>query len=149
MSVTTHLHTRLGASLRWRTRARVVEVLGWLVFTSLLVTACGSGVARRAPTQRDIDRILSAMSDIVYQCESVATGYVAGADEASLRHDVDALVSASQQVRGNASFVVQAGDGQGERTTLSKQLTLAEENLGQADCSPGQARRIATSPGGR
>lgn len=88
------------------------------------------------------------MSDIVYQCESVATGYIASADEASLRRDVDALLSAHRQIRSNASFLIQTGNSQGERTTLGKQLTLAEENLTEASCSPAQARRIETSRGG-
>jgi hypothetical protein len=108
----------------------------------MALTACG-GAARPAPTQRDVDRILAAMSDIVYQCQSVAAGYVAGADEPSLRRDVDALLGAYHRVRADAPFTIGASSGQGERTTLRKQLALAEITLADAGCSPTQARRIA------
>jgi hypothetical protein len=87
------------------------------------------------------------MSDIVYQCESVATGYVASADEPSLLRDVDALLNAYRHVSSDAQFAIQTPNGPGERTTLRKQLTLAEGSLGNANCSPGQAHRIAAALG--
>jgi hypothetical protein len=87
------------------------------------------------------------MSDLVYQCQSVAAGYVASADEASLRRDVGALLGAYRAVRADAPFKINAANGQGVRTTLRMQLTLAEANLADGGCSPAQAKRIAASVG--
>lgn len=139
MTVESDNRARLGGAPVWRACACIIGVLG-----CLLLAACG-GSTRRAPTQRDVARILAAMSDIVYECQSVAAGYVAGADEPSLRRDVDALLTAYRKVRGDAPFAIPAAGGHGERTTLRKQLGLAESNLKDGDCSPAQARRIAAS----
>jgi len=87
------------------------------------------------------------MSDIVYQCESVATGYVASADEPSLLRDVNALLSAYRHVSGDAQFAIRTRSGPGERTTLRKQLALAQGSLANANCSPRQAHRIAAAVG--
>jgi hypothetical protein len=82
------------------------------------------------------------MSDIVYQCQSVAAGYIAGADIPSLRRDVDALLGAYRQLRPDATIAM----GSAPRLTLRRELILAEANL-QAGCSGSQARRIAATVG--
>jgi hypothetical protein len=148
MSTERHVHRQLSASPRSRTATLAPAALCWLVLTSLALAACGGTAARPAPSQGDVNRILTAMSDIVYQCESVATGYVAGVDEPSLLRDVDALLTAYRHVSGDAQFAIRTPTGPGERTTLRKQLTLAEGSLANADCSPGQAHRIAAALGG-
>ncbi len=143
-----HMHRQARASPRWRTPTWVIAGLCGLTFTSVALSACGGSAARPAPTQGQVNRILTAMSDIVYQCESVATGYVASADGPSLVRDVDALVNAYRHVSGDAQFAIRTPSGPGERTTLRKQLTLAEGSLANANCSPGQAQRIAAALGG-
>jgi len=108
----------------------------------LLAGGCGGGT-KRAATQRDVNTIAAAISDIVYQCQSVAAGYIARADGASLKRDVDALLDAHRQLRANATLVIGAAPALTTRTTLGKELALAERNLQEADCSPAQARRVA------
>lgn len=143
MSAERHMHRQLRASPRWRTSSWVLAAL-----SCLTLAACGGATARPAPTQGDVNRILTAMSDIVYQCESVATGYVASADGPSLLRDVDVLLNAYGHVSGDAQFAIRTPNGAGERTTLRKQLTLAQGSLANANCSPGQAHRIAAALGG-
>jgi hypothetical protein len=112
----------------------------------LLGGGCG-GATRKAPTARDVNTIGAAVSDIVYQCQSVAAGYVASADSAPLRRDVDALLGGYRRLRPDAPFVVGASTGVTLKTTLRSELSLAERNLQNAGCAPGQARRIAAAIG--
>jgi hypothetical protein len=132
---------------RRRTLLEVTAVIGCLMLGPPLLCACGGAASKPPPTHHDVARIVAAMSDIVYQCQSVAAGFVAAADQPALRQDVDALLSAFRRVRGDAPFAIGATSGQGQRTTLRKQLTLAEGNLTDGGCSPGQARRIASAVG--
>jgi hypothetical protein len=101
------------------------------------VTACG-GASKRAPVPQDVATIAGSLSDIAYQCQSVAAGYVAGVDGASIRKDVDALLRVSRRVQPDARFSVGA-----LHTTLHSELALARANLEGQGCAPGQARRLA------
>jgi hypothetical protein len=120
-------------------RALAALVLGVLCWMS---TGCGEG--KRAPTQRDVNVIAAAMSDVVYQCQSVAAGYLAGADSNSLRRDVDALLDAYRRLRADATIAI----GAPPRLTLRRELVLAEANL-RSGCSGREARRIAAAVGPR
>jgi hypothetical protein len=113
---------------------------------SLLASGCGGGI-KHAPSQRDVNTIAAAMADIIYQCQSVAAGYIASADGASLKRDVNALLDAHSRLQANAIFVIGAPPAVTTRTTLRKELALAERNLKEAGCSPAQARRIADALG--
>jgi hypothetical protein len=127
--------------LRLRRRCLRTAIAGAIC---LAATACG-GAPKQAPTKHDVATIAASLSDIVFQCQSVAAGYVASADSASIRRDVDALLGAYHRVRPDAPFAVGAPPRVTRHTTLRKELSLAQRNLSNAGCSPAQARRIATA----
>lgn len=117
-----------------------------MVPACVLAGGCG-GTSRRAPTGRDIRTISAAMSDIVYQCQSVAAGFTASADTAALRADVDELLGMYHRVRADAPFALSGSSALTVHTTLRKQLAVAAGNLENGDCYPAQARRIAATVG--
>lgn len=133
----------VGSARGRRRRPRTVAVAVASVGIGLALTGCG-GSARRAPTPRDVTTVAAAMSDIAYQCQSVAAGYVASADASSLQRDVDALLDAYRRVRPDAPLVIGP-----LRTTLRRELRLAELNVRSAGCSAAQERRITAVLDGR
>lgn len=122
-----------------RRRLRCV-VLGCVI--SVALASCGgdSVPPRRKPSPRDVSTIAAALSDIVYQCQSVAAGLVSGTDSAGLHRDVDALLATYRRVRPNAPITIGA-----LQTTPRRELTLAGENLQQSGCATVQARRVAAA----
>ena len=104
--------------------------------------ACGGGSSRKPPSQADIAKIAGSVSDIVYQCQSVATGFIAAPDAATIKRDVNSLVSANQRVQADASFVLGSESALKRKTTLNKEIALAAHNLQLGDCSPAQAKRL-------
>ena len=123
-----------------RGRSRVVAtVIASIV--CLLVGGCGG--AKNPPTQRDVNVVAAAMADIVYQCQSVAAGYLSSADSAGLRRDVNALLDAYHRLRADATIPI----GARHRLTLRRELVLAQTILRQSGCSEGQAGRIAAAVG--
>lgn len=113
--------------------------LGW---TCLCLTGCGAA-PRSAPTQQEAATIAASVSDIVYQCQAVAVGYVASADNVSLNHDVDALVDAVRRLRVDSPFVVGTPPGLTQRTTLRREVALSARILQDPGCAPTQAQRLA------
>lgn len=113
-------------------------IVGWVCLT---LAGCGS-TPRRNPTQRDVATIGAAVSDIVYQCQSVAAGFIAAPDPGSLKHDVNSLLKVDQDVRANATFQVGSAVGIRRKTTLSKEVGLAARNLMNANCAPAEAKRL-------
>lgn len=107
------------------------------------IAGCGSNT-KTAPTQQDVVAIGAAVSDIVYQCQSVATGFTAGPDLSALRRDVDTLLNVSKHVRPDARFVSGSASGVTPTTNLRQQISLATQNLTLAACAPAQAKRLAT-----
>lgn len=99
----------------------------------------GSGSSKRTPTGRDIAVIGASVSDVVYQCQSAAAGFIAGPDRAAVKRDVDRLVALLSQVELDARFRF---TGRPEPTTLRAQAEQATRSL-RADCAPEQARRLA------
>jgi hypothetical protein len=112
-----------------------------------VVSGCG-GVSKQPPTQQDAAAVSAAVSDIVFQCQSVAAGFVASADSHSLQHDVNMLLSTYRRVQPNASLAIPSSSGSTFSTTLGKEMSLAEENLAPATCAPSQARRLQAALGG-
>ncbi len=106
------------------------------------VVACGGGSDRKPPTQADITKIATSVSDIVYQCQSVATGFIAAPDATTIDRDVNSLVSANQHVQADASFTVGSQSVLKRKTTLSHEIALAAHNLQLGNCSPTQAKRL-------
>lgn len=92
----------------------------------------------RAPTHQDVAAIAGALSDIVYQCQSLSAGFVASVDAPSIRRDVDGLLRIYDAVRPDARITIGA-----LHTTPRKELTLAQANLQGGDCAPAQAHRLA------
>lgn len=109
------------------------------VVLCLAAAGCGgSRPVRRAPTQRDVATIEAAMVDITNQCQSSAA-FVATADAASLRRDVNALLRTYRSVDPDARMSIGA-----LRTTTHRELEVAHTDL-QDGCAPHQARRLAVA----
>jgi hypothetical protein len=103
----------------------------------LAATACGSE-AKQAPSRQEVATVAQSVSDIAYQCQSVAAGFVAGVDSASIKADVSALLRVWRRARPDAKFSVGA-----QHTTLRKELELAQANLQGGACATAQAQRLA------
>jgi hypothetical protein len=128
----------------WRFRRALA--IAALVCAGLMPTACGSA-ARHPPTPSDVSAISAAVSDIVYQCQSVGAGFVAAPDTPSLAHDVTVLVDADRRVRPDAGFVLGTGSGIRRRTSLRSEIVLAAQVMAQSGCLPAQARRLPATGG--
>jgi hypothetical protein len=108
------------------------------IAVSAIAAACGGGPEKRQPTERDVAAIGTSVSDVVYQCQSAAAGFIAGPDRAAVKRDVDRLVSVAADVQADAPFRFR---GRGSRTTLRDQVAVAVRSL-RAECSPQQAKRL-------
>jgi hypothetical protein len=109
----------------------------------LTATACGATEpVRRTPTKQDVATIAQTLSDIVYQCQSVAAGFVAGADPAAIKGDVDALLRTYRRVRPDARLTIGP-----LHTTPRKELALAQANLQMAGCAPAEGREVLATEG--
>jgi hypothetical protein len=98
----------------------------------------GGGSSKRAPTQRDVAVIGAAVSDVVYQCQSAAAGFIAGPDRTAVARDVDRLVAVAADVEADARFRF---TGRAQPTTLRRQLEQAARSL-RSGCAPAQAHRL-------
>ncbi len=123
-----------------------MPALAALTAAALTATACGSA-DRHPPTRSEVSAISGAVSDIVYQCQSVAAGFVAAPDTPSLTHDVTVLVDIDRRVRPDAGFVLGAGSGIRRRTSLRREIGVAAQVMVQSGCSPAQARRLPAAGG--
>jgi hypothetical protein len=85
-----------------------------------------------------VTTIEAAMVDITSQCQSSAA-FVATADKASLRRDVNALLRTYRIVDPDARLTIGA-----LRTTPQRELDVAQTDL-QDGCAPQQARRLAAA----
>jgi hypothetical protein len=103
----------------------------------------GGGSSKRKPTQHDVAVIAAAVSDVVYQCQSAAAGYIAGPDRATLTRDVDRLVTVAADVDADEQFRISS---RAPRTTLREQVELTQRSL-RADCAPEQAKRLDSALG--
>jgi hypothetical protein len=116
---------------------RIVAAVGLLTACAAAV-GCGGGDAKRTPTQRDIAVMGAAVSDVVYQCQAAAAGYIAGPDRAAVTRDVARLAGLAVDVEPDARFRFA---GRAQETTLRAQVQQAARSL-RADCAPEQARRL-------
>jgi hypothetical protein len=117
-----------------------------LLAASLIPSGCGTA-ARHRPTSSDVAAISGAVSDIVYQCQATAAGFVSAPDTPSLTHDVTLLVEADRRVRPDAGFVLGSGSGIRRHTTLRREIDLAAQVMAQSRCSPAEARRLPGTGG--
>ena len=101
----------------------------------------GSGSSKRKPTGRDVAVIGASVSDVVYQCQSAAAGFIAGPDRAAVKRDVDRLVGLLADVEPDAGFRF---PGRAQPTSLRGQAEQATRSL-RADCAPERAARLAAA----
>lgn len=106
---------------------------------AVAVAACGSE-PKPSPKPDDIAVVGSSVGDIVYQCESVAAGFVAEPDDAQLKRDVNALLAAADRVDPDAEYKAGAAPGPTRRTSVRGELRLARRIL--KTCDPPLAKRL-------
>lgn len=111
---------------------RLAVVIGCAFF----LASCGGGEPKTDPSQRDVNRLVTAFSDVVYQCRAVQAGFVDRIDGRLVQRDVDVVVDAWDRLRPDARFPTGTGT-----TTLRKQSRLMVRQL-EDGCAPKQANRV-------
>jgi hypothetical protein len=106
---------------------------------ALLVTAACGGDDKAAPGN-EVDSILAASADIVFQCRAVESGLLSSPNTQVLQQDVDALLAAAAEFDLDASFQRPQPALESE-TTLREQVELAIARL-EGDCSPEHAEQL-------
>ena len=104
----------------------------------LLAAACG-GDDKAAPGNQ-VDSILAAAADIVFQCRAVESGLLSTPNTEVLQQDVDALLAAAAEFDLDAPFPRPQPALEAE-TTLREQIELAVARL-QGMCSPEHAAEL-------
>jgi hypothetical protein len=113
--------------------------LAVVICCTCVLTACDGDEPKVEPSRRDVDRLLAAVSDVVYQCGAVDAGYVTKVDARSIKRDVDFMVDAWGRLRPNSRFETATGT-----TTLGRQARLVVRRL-EAGCAPSQGARLKES----
>ena len=131
-------------------------VLAGLVANALLMSAGCAGGDKPPPGANDVDTILAATSNIVFQCRAAERGF-ASIDEEALDRDVDALIEAAEEFDPEVKFRrPQSFDpdepvgGEAEldsETSLRDQSELAIARLKDERCSPQDAERLRDAIG--
>ena len=130
---------------------------GGLVVALLAAPGCTGDGEKPPPGASDVDTILAATSNIVFQCRAVERGF-ATLDEEALSRDVDALVEAAEEFDPEATFLRpqplepdEQLDEEDElvdpETSLRDQAELAIARLEDKSCSPGDAERLQDAVG--
>jgi hypothetical protein len=104
----------------------------------LFIAACG-GDDKAAPGNQ-VDSILAASADIVFQCRAVETGLLSSPNTAVFQQDVDALLAAAAEFDLDAPFQRPQPALESE-TTLREQIELAIARL-KGMCSPDHAEEL-------
>ncbi|MGH8956822.1 MAG: hypothetical protein ACRDVF_17605 [Microbacterium sp.] len=121
----------------------------------VLLAAPGcSGDSKPPPDAGDVDTILAATSNIVFQCRAVERGF-SGIDEEALDRPVDALVQAAEELDPEATFRppqsleldAVGDDAELSETSLREQSELAIARLEDESCSPQDAERLRDAIG--
>jgi hypothetical protein len=110
-----------------------------IVAACAIATGCGGGSSKRQPGERDVAVIAASVSDVVYQCQAAAAGFIAGPDRKTLTRDIDRLVDVAGRVQADARF--RASRRASGTTTLREQIAVAARSL-RAECSPAEAERL-------
>ena len=111
---------------------------GLCVAAVLGAAACG-GEEKAAPGNQ-VDAIVAATSEIVYQCRAVESGFLSSPNTEALERDVDVLLAAADEFDLDATFDRPQASVQPE-TTLREQIELAIARL-EGSCSPEQAEEL-------
>jgi hypothetical protein len=110
--------------------------LAVVICCTCALAACAGEEPKAVPGKRDVDRLLAAVSDVVYQCGAVDAGYVKNVDAASIKRDVDFMVDAWDRLRPDSRFRTATGT-----STLGRQARLVVRRL-EAGCAPSQGARL-------
>lgn len=113
-------------------------LLAVLCAGTLLTAACG-GDDKAAPGNQ-VDSILAASADIVFQCRAVESGLLSSPNTQVLQQDVDALLAAAAEFDLDAPFQRPQPALEPE-TTLREQIELAIARL-EGICSPEHAEEL-------
>jgi hypothetical protein len=119
-------------AMRWRRS-------GIALAATLTLVGCG-GESKPAPGPEDITAVGSSVGDIVYQCQSVAAGFIEAPDRAQLTRDVEMLLSAFERVSVDDRFKVGSAPGPTRSTSVRGELRLARRKL--MACEPRLAERL-------
>ena len=133
-------------------------VLAAAVVVALLAApGCTGGGEKSEPGANDVDTILAATSNIVFQCRAAERGFLS-IDEEALDRDVDALIAAADELDADATFrrpellepEGPVGDEEellDSETSLRAQAELAIARLEDESCSPPDAERLRKALG--
>lgn len=131
-------------------------VLAGLLASALLMSSGCDGGDKPPPGANDVDAILAATSNIVFQCRATERGFMS-IDEETLDRDVDALVEAAEEFDPEATFRrpqsfepdAPLGDEAelDSETSLRDQSELAIARLEDESCSPQDAERLRDAIG--
>lgn len=110
----------------------LAAVISW----ACLVGACNGDEPKVPPDQRDVNRLVAAVSDVVYQCLAVEAGYTDRLEARSVERDVDILVDAWGRLRADSRFRTATGT-----STLRQQTKITLRRL-EHECAPEQAARL-------
>jgi hypothetical protein len=130
---------------------------GGVVAVLLAAPGCAGNGDRPPPGANDVDAILAATSNIVFQCRAAERGFMT-IDEAALARDVDTLVAAAEELDPEATFrrpqAFELDEPAGEdaeflapETSLRTQAELAIARLEDETCSPQDAERLRDALG--
>ena len=126
-------------------RSKLPSVLSGLgVIVAAAFGSCG-GDPDPPPGPKDIAQVGSSLGDIVFQCESVAAGFIAAPERALLTRDVDTLIAVFDRVNPDSGYTAGAEPGPTRRTSVRDELRLARRTL--TACEPRLAKRLDAAVG--
>jgi hypothetical protein len=112
------------------------SVLALVLCLASFVGGCNDDAPKVTPNPRDVNRVVAAVSDAVYQCAAAEAGFTSRADTRSVDRDVEVLVDAWDRLRADSRFDTATGT-----TTLREQSRIAVRRLDNG-CAPRQAARL-------
>lgn len=107
-----------------------------VIYWAALLAGCNGDPPKVPPDRRDVSRLVTAVSDVVYQCLAVEAGYSNRLDARAVERDVEFLVDAWGRLRADSRFRIETGT-----TTLRRQSRVAYRRLDRG-CAPRQAARL-------
>jgi hypothetical protein len=110
--------------------------LALAIACACFLVACDGDEPKVEPSQGDVDRLLAAVSNVVYQCGAVQAGFVDRIDARVVKRDVDFVVDAWDRLRPDARFRTPTGT-----STLRRGSRVLIRRLGDG-CAPKQADRL-------
>jgi len=128
---------------------------GGFIIALLAAPGCTGDGDKPPPGANDVDVILAATSNIVFQCRAVERGFMT-IDEEALDRDVGELIEAAEEFDPEATFrrpqslepdVPADEEAELSQTSLRDQAELAIARLEDERCSPRDADRLRDALG--